>query len=136
MGFSTQHAAIRARFAAAWNATAAPVAWPNVAFTPPVALHYVRFYIVDAESNQRTIGDPDGRNQYRSYGLIVAQIYALDGTGDNAALALADTAAAIFRNARFSGVWALTPKIITVGAVDAGRYQINVTIPFQRDEVL
>jgi hypothetical protein len=135
MGFSSGHSAITARFVTNWDAEQVPVAWPNAPFTPEADKPYVRFYIMDGEAFQRTIGDPAGKNLYRNPGLIIAQIHGVLNTGEGATLALADVVAGIFRNRKFSGIWSLTPKVTPVGVVD-GRYQTNVTIPFQHDEVL
>lgn len=142
MGYSEEHQAIKARLVANWDQESVPVAWPNYgsnsggSFVPPVDRPYMRFYVAPGEARQLTIGDPAGQNRYRHLGLIVMQLYVFQGQGDGEALELADTAAAIFRNQKFSGVWSLTPRINTIGETPDGRYQINVTIPYQRDEVL
>lgn len=134
MSILDAHKAITARFDAQW-ANATPVAWPNTVFVEPTDEAYVRFYILDDASYQRSIGDPDGKNRYRATGLVVVQVSIPGNQGDAEAIALADEAAAIFRNQKFGGVWTLTPSFNTVGQVN-DRYQINVTIPYQQDEVL
>lgn len=134
MGTAAAHRAISQRLDNAWRGVT-PIAWPNIAFAEKPDETYVRFYIVDGQSVQQSIGDPDGKNRYRATGLVIVQVSTPGNQGDGEAQELADQAAAIFRNQKFDGVWTLTPSFITVGPV-ADRYQINVSIPWQQDELL
>lgn len=132
MSFQVEHNELRTRFSQQIGTT--PVAWPNVAYVPIVGTLWVRFNVVDGESTRTTIGATT--NNVRSLGLVIVQIFAPLDKGNAAALAKADAVAAIFRDWCGSTVRCRTPSIKEVGPDGNGWYQVNVSVPFQRDELL
>lgn len=141
MGYAAGHNAIRTRFNTEWAGGAystVPVAWANAEFDPPSEDEWVRVTIFDAEAFQVSIGGVAGAgNTYRHPGIVVVNIFVPINVGDGLALAMADAVATIFRawqdattKTRF-----LTPSVSRIGT-DGNWFQINVTCPFERDELL
>jgi hypothetical protein len=62
-------------------------------------------------------------------------VFTLLAQGDATALALADAAAGIFRNWGGTNIRCRQPRIVNIGPDGQGWYQINVEIPFIRDEL-
>ena len=112
-----------------------PIAWPNVNFTPPSG-PWVRFNVLDGEGAWRSIGSP-GSNIAGYVGVVVIQIFVPLLSGESTARDLADDAAAIFQGQVISGIRfsPATAQILNTSLAD-GWHQINVTIPFSRDEYL
>jgi hypothetical protein len=132
MGYADQHNELRSRFNVAWGITT-PIAWPNLNFTPPnPQASWVRFQIVDGESNQIGLGAMPATTRYA--GIIWVQIFTKQDIGDGAAYALADTVKSIFHNWCGNTVRCFQAKIKTVGNEGNGWFQVNVSIPFIRDE--
>lgn len=134
MTYEAQDNALRARFEAQWDHANYPIAWPNVEFTPPASTAWVRFAPADAGAEIASFGDP-GNNVYRHSGLLTVMIFSPLNQGDGPALALADTAAAIFRGWTDAAVGLRVrqaPFIRRIGA-EKSWYHVNVLIPFERD---
>ena len=131
----TENTAIRTIFNTGWGATT-PVAYENEPFTPPTDASYAVLNVKPDDAFQNEIGSPGV--QFRHPGLIFVMIFSPPDTGNNAALALADTAAAIFRRKRSTivdgRILYRSPSIKPIGLTDEGWFQVNVTIPYIRDE--
>jgi hypothetical protein len=130
MSFVSQQNEIRTRFNAQIGST--PVAWPNVTYTPTIGTSWVRFQVLDGETEQVDFGA--STKSFRSMGIISVQVFAPDNTGETAALTIADTVAGIFRNWCGATVRCRAASIKDIGPDGNGWYQVNVSAPFQRDE--
>lgn len=140
MSYEAEGNEIRKRFKDQLTAlginTATRVAWPNVSFTPPndPKSVWMRLTILGGEGTQLTIGA--STNAHRFPGIIVVQVFAPTNKGDKDALAMADTVAGIFRNWSGTTVSCGTATVKAIGPDGQDWYQVNVTIPFHRDELL
>lgn len=139
MSYESERAAIEGRWDTEWvsgspSSARTPTAYENVPYEPTLGTSWVRLSILNGEALQISTGDP-GNNQHRHVGVIAIQIFTPAGQGTNAGRALADLAAAVFRNQRFSGLYAKVPYISGTSN-DGPWHQTNVTVPFWRDELL
>lgn len=132
MSFTAQQNELRTRFNAMIGST--PVAWPNVTYTPTQGASWVRFQVLDGEMKQFELGAT--LKGHRNMGIISIQVFAPLNAGETAALTLADTVCGIFRNWSGATVRCFAASIKDVGPDVSGWYQINVTVPFVRDELL
>ncbi len=133
MGYSTERQDIESRFATAWASTT-PIAYQNVAFTPPATGSWVRLAILNGDAQQASLGSGQADTLYRQAGVISVSVFTNLNQGTNAARALADQAAAVFRGVDFgSGIKCRAPRIADVG-VDGKFYQMDVSVPYYRDE--
>lgn len=133
MTYATEQTAILSRFATAWGERT-PIVWPNltspapnesVAYAQPVVNRQDAFNATVAEKSKKV----------RHPGLLTINIFVpLDNTGDAAALAHGDYAAAIFRNVTFSGITFRAPTVRDLGPEGAW-YRVQVDCPFYRDTV-
>ena len=133
MSYAGERNAIVGRFNSHWNART-PVAWPNWGFTVPDRGAWVRLAILNGDATQRSIGNP-GANVHRHVGVITVQVFVPIDSGTHTARDLADDAAAIFRNQRFDGIRCDVPSVREVGPDDIW-FQVNMSCPFRRDELL
>lgn len=122
------------------DANSLQVAWPNKVFdNPPAGTGYVRFTVLDATGQQIEMGSSN--NTHRVYGSLILQIFAPADSGDGTALALGDTLGALYRQKALnftdlSGhVRMRDPVVKAIGNVGV-YYQVNVIIPFHRDDLL
>jgi hypothetical protein len=127
--YEAERLAIETRFNASW-ATATEIAWDNVEYTPTQGTDFVRLTIIDGDSSQVSLGNSP---LHRSIGIIDIGIFVSLNSGTASARGYADRAAAIFREAQFSGILCRSPAIYRIGEND-GWFQYNVTVPFHRDE--
>lgn len=136
MGYKGEFETLAGVFEAGWNG-ATPIAWGNLDFTPVTPLApWVRFSVLPGEAFHATAGAP-GANIVRHPGLITVQVFVPLNSGSVEALGLADDVAEIFRGYSSVGIRCGAPWITHVGgAGDDGWYQVNVNIPFVRDEAL
>ena len=111
-----------------------PIAWPNVNFTPPSG-PWVRFNVLDGEGTWRSIGSP-GSNVAGYVGVVVIQVFVPLLSGESSARNLADDAAAIFQGQVISGIRFSLATFSLSNSVANDWYQMNVSIPFRRDELL
>ena len=71
----------------------------------------------------------------RTTGVVIVQVFVPIGSGDAIAASLAASVAAIFRDLEQNGMQFLEPQPRPVGPEpDGAWYQVNVEIPFRRDE--
>ena len=123
-------AAIEARLQTNWTTT--PISWDNVPYDPNPAQAFIRCMIDEVDSQQVSMATTPC---HRVTGLIHVMVLVPTNTGTNTARGYADSLAAIFRNADFSGVKCLSPRIRRVG--DLGEYyQLSVLTPFTYDQYL
>jgi len=117
-----------------------PVDWPNRVFEKPLSGPWIRFTVLDATSQQLEMGS--STNQYRVYGSLILQVFWPADAGDGDALALADTLSGLYRQRILnftdmpsSGLVRMrAPLVKVVGRKDA-YFQVNVVIPFHRDDL-
>lgn len=138
MSFGTARNAINAAFDTAW-ADQTPVEWPNVEFTKPNPKSaWVRITVDGNLAGQAGFGDGV---LHRNSGLIFVQVFIPDNDGPADADTYAQSAANALQYKRIDHIsggrplrtWGATQR--TVGNQD-GWYQVNVTIPFDYDEVI
>jgi len=132
MSYSDESTQIQNRFKSLIGTT--PVEYPNISLTPTPSVLWVRLTVLNGESRQTTIGETT--NNHRMVGLIVVQIFGEKNKGNSETLAMADAVAAIFRNWCGSTVRCQAATVKEVGPDGLGRYQVNVSVPFKRDELL
>jgi len=126
MSFSNERIAIENHFQEFWIDT--PIAWENIAFTAPNKSPWVRLNVLNGSSAYRAIN-----GLKRHLGLIIVQVFTPINTGTNAGREYADTVAQIFGEKKFSDVLCDVASIATIGT-DSVWHQVNVTIPYWRDE--
>jgi len=126
MSFVNERLALENHFKEYWKDT--PIAWENIAFEKPNDSAWVRLNILNGSSNYRAIN-----GLKRHLGLIVVQVFVPRNTGTSKAREYADTVSQIFDSKKFSDVVCDVASIETIGTGDVW-HQINVTIPYWRDE--
>jgi hypothetical protein len=119
-----------------------PVEWPNKVFTKPAeGITWIRFTVLDQLGKQLEMGSPT-TNTNRTYGSLILQVFAPGDQGDGEVLQLCDKLGALYRQQilNFSDsppsgmVRMRNPTIKEIG-LDGAYWQVNVTIPFHRDDV-
>ena len=131
MSFADALTAIESRFYTLWSTSNADVTYGNVAFEPKDNRPWIRLTVQHGDTNRAAVWP----EYYRSTGVIFAQIFIPPNKGSKLALTLADQVSAIWRGQQFSGISCLSPSVNDVG-VREGWYQVNVTCPYYRDELL
>lgn len=111
-----------------------PIFFDNLTVEKPTTGAYGIFYITPGDSAQITLGFPA---RHRLVGVIVLKLLLRESEGTSKIRKLADTFSPIFRDADFSlgssgRILCRSPSIGRLGVVD-GWYQLNVTVPYQRD---
>jgi hypothetical protein len=146
MSFAAEHKALESAFQAGWAASVAtyPAAYGNVPFTPPASSPWVRFSVLSGEGNRASLGTASPLHRFT--GLLVLQIFVPRDSGERTARTIADLFDPIFRDQQLdtdSGgvITCRTPSFVAVGETDAQAegdnwLQFNVTVAFDRDEVL
>jgi len=131
MDDETLHNLIRTRFKdEVVGTTKLVVAYDNAPFVEPEGKMWVRLNIQHSITNQTEIG---ATKRFRTYGLIIVQIFIPIEEGDVDALILAKTIRDTYRCTTISGVTYQTPYKDIVGR--SGKwYQINVVCPFHADD--
>jgi hypothetical protein len=135
MTYVLERNTLQTRFNTQW-AAATKIKFANVddSSIPPKNAAWVEFSILTGESDNIGVGTTSVK-LHRAMSIIDIGIFVPKGGGVAAADVYADTAAAIFRNwsDATSGIVCYSPYKTVVG--ESGEYfQINVTIPFRRDE--
>jgi len=119
--------AIRGRMVANWTGDE-PIQYPNQPFTPPAGATWLRLEMTEGEGANASLGAVHVRHR----GVIWIGVYVPKNTGLAAAITLAETAAAIFENQRFSGVRCWAASIKDAGMFSGWR-QFTVTVPYHFD---
>ena len=134
MSSATENTEIRTRFNLLRDILI-PVSWPNESFeVPNPPKTYVRFSIANGDSKLMDIGSEI--KTYRNIGIIYLSLFCPPNTGNGQIMIQADNMANIFRSWNGQSVKCRTPSIKHIGTVSDGWYQVNVVIPFQRDELI
>lgn len=134
MSFESQQSELRTRFNSIW-ANRTTVDFPNHKFdqpSPPAP--WCRFRVSNGASARLGIGA--GTAYERNLGIIFVQIFIPDDSDVTVGYAHADTVAGIFRDWGGTTVQCRTPRIKEIGSDGSGYFQINVSIPFKRDEII
>lgn len=113
----------------AWGVV--PIAYDGVDFTAPSEAPWCRTYVIDGDSFNNAISD----KCIRRTGLVIVQIFTPSMIGSRGARDLADQLSTVFTNQRDGSVQYYVAYATRVGYVD-NLYQLNLSIPFQLDEVL
>ena len=126
MSFVNERLAIEDRLQEYWSYT--DIAWVNVDFDVPNNKDWIKLNILNGSSSYRAIN-----GLKRHAGVILIQVFTPVNTGTNKVREYSDTIASIFDSKTFSDVVCDVASIVTIGADDRF-YQVNVTIPYWRDE--
>jgi len=92
---------------------------------------WCRFSVRDGESQRITAGV----RQYRTVGVAIAQLFASLGEGTKDLREAAGAIVTAFRNVTADGIRYGVPYLNNIGNDQNGKYQLNVTCPFQEDTV-
>lgn len=132
MGFDSIKGSIEKHFQDNWDAFT-PIEFSNILLQKSPNESWVRLTILNGESfmNGFTGG---GVNQYRTPGLIVLNIFIPVGGGTSEGDKIADKAKDILRGAHFDGITCFVPSLTEIG-IDGDWYQLNLTTPFNIDEI-
>jgi len=128
MGWASERQVIENVISTGWIST--PVAWDNVPLDPPPESNWIRVNILDGDAQRITLN----QRYHRFTGIVLISVFTIVGQGSNAARNNADTIAALFRDLQISGILFRSPTITNVG-ISGAYYQINLSVPFQRDEL-
>ena len=127
-----------------WLST--PKKWQNVPFDPPKdsngnAEPYVAFAVFENEGINITLGSDNP--WYRWTGLAIISVFVPENTGPDLARQYADTIKALFLMKSLSltpGAVGTTgivrtrvPRITQANDTDHGFYQVNVSVPYNRE---
>jgi len=126
MSWVSERASIEGRLNTNWSTT--NIAYDNVDFDPPNNTAWVRLTILNGETLYRTI-----EAKKRHTGVIVIQVFCPKNQGSNTGKGYADTLAGIFEDSSFDDVVCRTASIENLG-YHQDWHQLNVTIPYWRDE--
>lgn len=138
MGWADERASIEGRFRTQWDLSSkssVPIRYEGSPISPGDNAEFVALFIRNANGTQITLGS-NPRDRYT--GVILVQIFVLERTGTQEAKEIADVVEGIFKRAVFSSGsgGTITCRIATTTFVgqDNGKHQLDVSIPFQRDE--
>lgn len=131
MTFTAENIAIEQKFNTGW-ASRTPIDWDNVQYNPVTGTAWTRFRILNGPGQQASLGAVP---LHRNTGIIDIAIFVPLNTATDVARGHADFAAAIFRGWSSGGITCRSPYV-TRGGESNGWYQINVTVPFFRDELI
>ena len=129
MSFAAAQIAIESRFNT--NFTACDIKFQNVGYRPVPGTSFAELFVIEIDNRRADIGT--STPLHRTTGLISVNIHTKLGIGTNTGRALADTAAAVFRDASFSGIICRSPLVLNVGEIESW-YIVNMTCEFYRDE--
>lgn len=107
-----------------------PIGYDNVPELMPDDSAWCRTYVVDGDSFNIAIGDACVRRT----GLVVVQVFTPTQIGSTQARQYADSISSLFINKRDNDIQYYVPYVTRVGYVDK-IYQLNVSIPFQQDDL-
>ncbi len=122
---------------AQWNVANGIVLYEDDLQEPPLNANFLRFTIINGESEQASLGPTDALE--RSFDMMSIQVFTVAGQGGQKATTLADLVADIFRRQDLAAetggrVLCRSAKIRILGSSDnASHFQVNVSIPFMRD---
>jgi hypothetical protein len=128
--FADIRTAIESRLKTNWATTA--IAWDNVEYNPVASTAFIRLIVDEVDSRQISMATVPC---HRAIGLIHIMIMVPTNTGTATARGYADSLSDIFRNADFSSIKCMSPRIRRVGDVGE-HYQYSLLIPFTYDKSL
>ncbi|WP_420562617.1 phage tail terminator-like protein [Thalassobaculum sp.] len=125
-------AALEGLVASGWSAT--PVAYENVAFTPPAGLApWIRLALESGETVQASFGGTPRR--FRCTGTLKVAIHVARGTGTAGAYRLADQIGGLIAAASIPGLALEAAGTASEAGQDDGPYfRLTVAIPFRHDD--
>jgi hypothetical protein len=129
MSFTDAQLAIETRFYN--NFSACSIKYENIDFDPQPTESYVELFVVEMNNQRADIGT--NNPLHRTFGAISVNVYTAKYIGTKTGRTIADTAAAIFRDASFSGIICKSALIRNVGE-SGDWYVVNMTCEFYRDE--
>lgn len=134
MSYEAELTTLATRFNVQFSASqpSVGIAWPNTQFTPTVGTPWVRFSVRQADASQIGFGSSAVRD--RTQGTVFIQIFTPTDEGVIEGLQIADDAAAALRRYSTTGLFTRTPLVQDIGPTGDGWYQVNVSVPYQRDE--
>ena len=92
---------------------------------------WVRVNILNSDSKQVSLGnDP----YFRYNGLLIFQVFTKLNTGSGRSTIICDIISAAFRAQRIGTIKFRSPTLTKVGE-NGGWYQVNISIPFFREEL-
>lgn len=130
MSYAVEQKAILSHLAANWTTT--PVAYPNAAYKPVTGAAWLEARVIRQDAFNV---DLVPNRRVRHPGLVSLTLHVPANQGDGAALEMADTLAAVFRNRNVSGCLFRAPTVRPVGT-DGAWYRVQVDAPYWRDSVL
>lgn len=119
-------------FITEWNAHT-PVAYDNVEFTPPTNAPWVRFSIINNDTNRISIG-PTTHRKYERYGYIFFQVFILGDAGTYVGDQLCEKLINIFEGKKLNSILFDTGTYTETGKDDIW-YQYNGSIEWEFQEV-
>ena len=123
MSWNAARAALDTRMASLPSLGSSKIAWPNVVFAAPTALHYVVSFLPATVSPEMQGSDHEG-------GIYQVSVFVPAGGGIGAAVTAAQAVADHFKRQVFSGVSCFVPTL-SPPIQDASWLQIAVSIRFQ-----
>jgi len=120
--------AIKEHFEAQWGGII-PMIYPNEIEDIGSPAHFGRMTIRPGSGRQVAVG---GR-QHRRTGVVIVQLFAEQGTGQDAIGALEETAVKVFTDYNVSDIYFFDVGADRVGPDGRGYYQSNVNASFQFD---
>lgn len=130
MSFASAQIAIESRFNT--NFTDCDIKWQNVHYTPIAGTSFAEIFVLDATNLRADIGTTN--KLHRTTGVISINVHTGKNIGTVTGRALADTIAAVFRDASFSGITCRSPLVRNIGEVEDW-FIVNMSCEFYRDEV-
>ena len=132
MTYDEARAALEGLFASTWTAT--PIAYENVAFTPPAGLApWIRLAIESGETVQASFGG--AMRRFRCTGTLRVAIHVARGTGTAGAYRLADQIGALIATAAIPGLALEAAGTASEAAQADGPYfRLSVAIAFWHDD--
>jgi hypothetical protein len=102
------------------------------AFDKPEGSRWARASVLLGASFQVSLGE---NKRFRTPGLLVVSIFIPNGSGTAAAYEVAALVRTAFRGITAGGVVYTTPYISVIGITEGGEWQLNVTCPFDSDDI-
>lgn len=135
MSWAQVQTAVEQRLSAAWTAT--PIRYENRPFQPPAG-PYLAVSVREGESHKASLGPAPQLRRRR--GVVIVQVFDRENAGLLTIKTYAEQVAALFRDVQLSlsataVLHCFEPSLSTAPTLH-GWAQVNVTIPFEVDEVL
>jgi hypothetical protein len=129
MSFNTARRDIEKRLEANWATT--PIAWENVAFSPPKEGDWIHLTIFEERVDRKTVNQPA---THRVFGNISIDINTPINVGTATARTHGANIATIFRDQQFNGITCREATLSNGGDVQ-GTFRMTLSIPFYWDGI-